>query len=395
MAVEIRAIRESEQEECLALWQTVFGDPRAYFERYFRGDAEYLPDYTLCALVDGRLASAAQIVRRVVSLPGCTLTMGGIANVATLPGHRGRGLSTACLARAIETMRADAMDVSILFTGVAAFYARLGWEETSVPRMSAALDPHRLALSAPGPCPRPYARGDDEGLRSLYASANGERPLTVRRGPPYWRDWIGWDAGRAPGRAMVIDSASQLRGYALSRARGESARVRELVARGDDLDVMAALLADAAAAAASEGARTLRIEMPASAAAREAARRALGSVDVEDGRGPMVRFLDVERLLGGLMPLLLARWSAAGRPGGRIAAREPGGQRAAIVEAAARGLTVRSAAQPAAGALTQSELFGLLVGCERAFARVNDEGASLARALFPRCDPWFWALDAF
>ena len=53
--------------------------------------------------------------------------MGGIANVATLPEFRGKGYSTACLKQTIAVMEGDAMDFSLLFTGINGYYERQGY----------------------------------------------------------------------------------------------------------------------------------------------------------------------------------------------------------------------------------------------------------------------------
>src|SRR2546423_699810 len=123
MSQTVRAIRERELEECLDLWTAVFPeDGRHFFSRYFFGDIDFQPEYTRVCEVDGRLVSAVQIVKRIVSCGDCALTMGGIANVATLPAYRGRGCAAACMKQAVEIMAVDAMDFSLLFTGIHDFY---------------------------------------------------------------------------------------------------------------------------------------------------------------------------------------------------------------------------------------------------------------------------------
>ena len=55
--MEIRALRENEQDACVELWRTVWpGDNEAYFRRYFEGDVDWLPYYTQVAVDGGRLA---------------------------------------------------------------------------------------------------------------------------------------------------------------------------------------------------------------------------------------------------------------------------------------------------------------------------------------------------
>src|SRR5689334_12099346 len=115
--MEVRALQPEEREACLDLWCTVWAaDSRPYFRRYFYGDVEWLPYYTQVAVVEGKIVSAVHICKRSVACGEFRLTMGGIANVATLPEYRGQGYNTACLQHAIAVMEGDAMDFSLLFT---------------------------------------------------------------------------------------------------------------------------------------------------------------------------------------------------------------------------------------------------------------------------------------
>ncbi len=55
----IRSLREEEREACLDLWCAVWPGEgsRAYFERYFSGDIDWLPHYTQVAEINGRLSA--------------------------------------------------------------------------------------------------------------------------------------------------------------------------------------------------------------------------------------------------------------------------------------------------------------------------------------------------
>jgi predicted acetyltransferase len=95
MSFEVRAIREEEREECIALWCTIWpGDSDPYFRKYFFGDVEWLPYYTQVGVLDARLVSAAHVCKRVVACGDVRLTMGALANVVTLPEYRGKGYNT-------------------------------------------------------------------------------------------------------------------------------------------------------------------------------------------------------------------------------------------------------------------------------------------------------------
>src|SRR5579862_21490 len=141
MGFQVRAIHAEEREECLALWCTVWpGDSDAYFRRYFYGDVEWLPYYTQVGVLDGKIVSAVHICKRSVACGDYRLTMGGIANVATLPEYRGRGYNMQCLKRAIEIMEADAMDFSLLGTGINDYYARQGFVTWPYPWLACKID---------------------------------------------------------------------------------------------------------------------------------------------------------------------------------------------------------------------------------------------------------------
>ena len=192
MNLEVRAIRENEKEECLSLWKTAFAfkDNDAYFRRYFEGDVDWLPYYTQVAVLDGKIVSAVHIVKRTVSMPDFTLTMGGIANVATLPEFRKRGYNAQCLNAAIKVMEADAMDFSLLFTGIHDYYKRSGFADLSLPELVGNLKP-ALQMPVTPYSVRPATLADLPSIRHLYSLYNVQRPLSVRRSDAYWRDWIG------------------------------------------------------------------------------------------------------------------------------------------------------------------------------------------------------------
>lgn len=140
---EVRSIRPEEREECLQLWCDTWPSQhnRAYFERYFYGDVEWLPYYTQVGLLGGRIVAAVHIVKRIVACAEFSLTIGGIANVATRAEYRGRGFNSACLKSAVGIMEADAMDFSLLFTGINDYYRRFGFSTLPMRRRDGAIRP--------------------------------------------------------------------------------------------------------------------------------------------------------------------------------------------------------------------------------------------------------------
>ncbi|MCS7310209.1 MAG: GNAT family N-acetyltransferase, partial [Armatimonadetes bacterium] len=226
MEVTFRAIRPEEMEMCLDVWDAAFEEtPREFFRKYFTGDPWFHPEYTRCAFVGKRMVSAVQIVRREVRVGQVTLTMGGIANVGTVPAYRSKGYSTQLLKDAIAVMEREGFDFSMLFTGIHGFYARLGWENLPVTIMSAEI---RQELPAPegGYRIRPLADTDLEALCTCYEQCNAGRSFTVVRSPAYLRGWIGWDE-RTPEDVFVAEAAGRFVGYIVAPL-GESLSITEV-----------------------------------------------------------------------------------------------------------------------------------------------------------------------
>jgi GNAT superfamily N-acetyltransferase len=389
--VEVRAIRESEYEECLDLWEKVFGDGRAYFERYFTGDPDFQPEYTRCCFAGGRMIAAAQICRRVVACGEFTLTMGGIANVATLKEHRGKGYNTACLRDALRIMEADAMDFSLLFTGIHGFYARLGWETVALSYLSGDIR-EKFSPTLSDIAVRPNEAQDDEAIRGLYAQFNRTRPIAARRSGPYWRGWIGWHDGKAPGEARVAERGGSVVGYSLSRLREDRLEIFEAGAADGEKEAIGALLEEAAADALRNGVRRILFYLPATPEVRAAAERIFENIERQKRGGGMVRFLQPDTMLRGLIPELTDRWMRADAPPGVLTFDTPCG---AICLEACSGLLSVAPADDRRGALSQADLFALLTGMGLSQGRPDSQNAAFAAALFPPFDAWYWALDGF
>lgn len=391
---EIRAIREDEMGECLDLWKTVWPDNRpGFFERYFYGDREFQPEYTRVAMLDGGIVSAVQIVKRNISFGDMTLTLGGIANVATLPEYRGTGYARKCLRQAIQVMEADAMDVSLLFTGIHDFYGKCGYEAVAGSRLVGELRPEPVH-SYTRMVVRPYEDRDDACMHLIHIAYNRERPITVRRTAPYWRDWIGWWQGQAPGRATVAEHEGVVVGYCLYAVDEDAGRVRvrEFGVRDGAETALDALLEEAAVTARAHHVPAMSIPLHEEPAVEEVSGRLFVNMDVEPTHSAMVRFLHRDNLLRGLLPELTNRWQRVGSPEGCLVLN--GSYGSTRIESTGRFLRIEET-ETADGALNQAELFDLLIGRGLPKDRLAPEDLRFAYALFPARHPWFWELDGF
>lgn len=399
MGFEVRAIREEEREECLDLWCAVWPgeNSRNRFRRYFYGDVEWLPYYTQVGVLGSKLVSAVQICKRAVACGDLRLTMGGIANVATLPEYRGHGYNTACLERAIAVMEADAMDFSRLGTGINGYYARLGFATLPWPQLQ--------GIIRPGFTPRPTAYTlrpatveDLPALREIYAAYNRLRPIAVQRSDAYWRDWLQdfWRLRNPNNLLVAIEGTGRVSGYIWHR--GSDSHINELGTSAPEIwaageDPTVALL-DAAAACASEAGRP---EIHARIAFEPEVLKALSDIleklQWQTTTYMMVRLLHRENLLQSVAMGLNDRWIAADRPRGALTFETPYGP--IRLDARDDFLQVEPI-QEDAQAMPQETLFGLLFGLLSPEQATADSTLHpLLAALFPPNAPVFWPADGF
>ncbi len=210
MTPTFRELRPEEQSACLDLWTRVFTPSRDYFERYFR-DPWWQPRYTRVCEMDGKLVAAMQLVRRPVRLGnGRTLWMAGVANVATLPEYRGRGIASQLLKDLHAVMDSDDFTFGLLFTGIHDFYGRHGWECLPLPLYEATPVP----VDVSGWRFRTAEPDDLPAIQHWYAAFYADHPLTVQRDDTYWRVWTRWDDPEWRTKFYIAeDTSGAARGY--------------------------------------------------------------------------------------------------------------------------------------------------------------------------------------
>jgi GNAT superfamily N-acetyltransferase len=404
---EFRALRPEEREACLDLWCAVWPgeNSRGYFRRYFYGDVEWLPYYTQVAVLGGRPVSAVHICRRTVACGDFRLTMGGIANVATLPEYRGKGYNSACLQRAIAVMEADAMDFSLLFTGINAYYERQGYAILPRERLRGVIRTE-FTPRASVTTVRPATDADLPAIRALYAVYNRKRPIAVQRSEAYWRDWIGFAPDRMPEPPLLaLNRVGEAVGYLCYQVnfyRGHQiqedyAYVTEYGARASSSreagEIASALLDAALLRALASGKREIHLSAALDADLLGALDGIIDDRQSNTTHSGMARVLHRENLLRSCAMELNARWIAVDRPPGTLRFQTPYG--AAQLEATGAFLRVQPV-EEAADALPQSTLLGLLFGMlPPEQATENSALHALLRALFPTQEAVYWGADGF
>lgn len=152
---------------------------------------------TVVAVDAGRVLASVYWVPREIGAPdGGTLLAGGVANVASAPEARGRGLVRGALAVAVEQMTAAGADVSLLFTGTPDVYRSSGWETFDVPVLRGA---PRLAPDADargGDAPDEGSR-DEDGHGDVAGDGASAPAVRVDRLPgvpwPAWSPALAWE----------------------------------------------------------------------------------------------------------------------------------------------------------------------------------------------------------
>ena len=98
------------------------------YPRLFRRSDESMGRYNV-ACENGRILSNVAVYPMTMVIRGTRLSAGAIGMVGTLGEHRGRGLMSMLLRRAVERMEAEGMDISIL-GGDRQRYGRFGGENS-------------------------------------------------------------------------------------------------------------------------------------------------------------------------------------------------------------------------------------------------------------------------
>ena len=106
-----------------------YNDGGEFFARYNHNDPGFRDALCLVARDGGRLVSTVQIFDRAVNLGGQSVPMGGIGSVFTLEEYRHKGVASALMRLAVDTMVREGFEVSLLFAERLTFYNQFGWRE--------------------------------------------------------------------------------------------------------------------------------------------------------------------------------------------------------------------------------------------------------------------------
>jgi predicted acetyltransferase len=182
-ATEIRPITDDELPELQRITSYAFGG--------FDGQPPpwIHPDWTMCAFVDGRIATTFGAWPFRVRLNGRSTSMAGVTMVATLPEFRRRGLLRQVMTKALAEQRERGQALAILWASMGAIYQRYGYGLAST-NVTYEVDPRQILFAhgdrAEGSV-RLYSQQEARPIfEAIYKEFSRPRNLMIQRSGALW-----------------------------------------------------------------------------------------------------------------------------------------------------------------------------------------------------------------
>ncbi len=394
MGIVIRAARRADLPQIYRLLDGAFADtPVQLFIDQTEGDSTMRFRHIRVAEVDGNIAAHVRIFARRMLIRGVSVGAGGIGSVASAADARGLGLPSALLHAALDVMTREGTAVSFLFTGIPAFYERLGWRIVRQPSIEADAPEATESPNTHGYRIRRIGIGDLPTLLAIHREATARSTGPIVRTRRTWRDAQGW-LGEDPPGCLIAESSVGPVAYLRARSREYGYHILEAEHRRGHEAAVGAMLARSAQRARAKGQR-FYATLPDPHPLATAMRAMPTSVETLHMRYPnLMRIVSLDALVAALAPQLNA---AAGRHRGEpftLGLRAPDGQSLTLDIAAARARLRRVAPQYT---LDESSTLDALLGQRRASVLVRPRPPTDVRrridALLPTTAFHFWNSD--
>ncbi|HIL95121.1 MAG TPA: GNAT family N-acetyltransferase, partial [Pseudomonadales bacterium] len=242
MQTEIRPARPDEMGEFGSIGGYVYGGAFGDGPETITATAN-LPEWTLCAFVDGKMASMFCTIPFTMRVAGNAMPMGGISSVGTLPEFRRQGLSRKLMTKSLEMMHEQGQTVASLWASQAAIYQRYQFAMTTVLRnYSIDTVDIRFHDGQESTCHvRQSTPAEDfDTIKALYIEFIRHRSCYLHRSKAFWQfGMIEEVSEEGPTRiGLSLDANNQPVGYVLYTLRGDKLehaarsqeiRIREIV----------------------------------------------------------------------------------------------------------------------------------------------------------------------
>jgi predicted acetyltransferase len=200
-----------------------------------------LPEWTLCAFEDGRLATTYGAWPLTMRFNGNAVPIAGVTCVSTNPIYRRRGYLRKIMQTDFERLRdAKQQPWALLYASQAAIYQRFGYGIVST-HYSYRIDPRYIQFATPSEINgsfREVSKDDEFGLLvDLYRRFREERTGYVHRGRAMWEANV---LSKPPAgytqTILVYEEGGEPRGYMIYSS-GQSARFSSEPGPGQDVHV--------------------------------------------------------------------------------------------------------------------------------------------------------------
>ncbi|GEM_PF-5962537 len=187
---------------------------------YFKPSIEKDPfhsDSHVRILKDGqKIIGTIKIFTRKLWIEGKLYTIGGIANVGTLPEYRGKGLASLLLDDCIHFMEEKGYDLSLLFAGPIPLYEKKGWQSLDLPQYEISdLTFTTKKKSENRMFFRPVSwKLDDSAIFSLHDGFVKDFDFTIERNPIYWTEYL-WQYKYISSEIFGVEMDGHLEAYAV------------------------------------------------------------------------------------------------------------------------------------------------------------------------------------
>lgn len=255
--------------------------------------------------LNGRIVAGVLVVDKDLRVGRSVLRCGGIADVATDPTTRMKGLGRRLMEHCVEWMTEQGFHVTMLY-GIVDYYHKFGYRPAGCSSAVTLSVSDAAHASAGNLRRRALRRRDLPAVARLHDRADRLVPLSFVRSPEYW-DYL-WKRFRGGGALWT--AAGNLAGAWSGEPKDSAYVVREIAV---DLraSAMAGLLAGCAQAAKRVGAERIRFDLSTSHPFARFCREygAEWSVRYPRNGGCMVRILDLPATLQRMLPELNVRWA--------------------------------------------------------------------------------------
>lgn len=165
--IEIRQARTNELDEMLSVMTSAFGVQKELWTPGFYAYPHDDVRNKQIVVADRKIVSCLEFIPAEIYLDGSTVTMAGIAGVATLPDERKHGYAGMLMEHSIHAMHDLGYATSALYPFSYRWYRKYGWEIASQ-YLLYSIEPKYLPPYREADCVRPYRAEDLPEIMRIY-----------------------------------------------------------------------------------------------------------------------------------------------------------------------------------------------------------------------------------